>query len=236
MAKNDNITDLLTDIASAIREKKGTTDLINPQNFSAEIKSIESGLDIADATEDREGKGSQALNNIRISEGVTITAYGAYKYSGVRSVILPTTLETINDHTFYGCGKLSSIIIPRNVRTIRPSAFYTCRFSSITFESDSSLNTIMTSAFESCGLVGDILLPPSVATIDKQAFAYCNNITSISFENHISIPVLTGTNTFKSSSEYKLVVPDSLYEQWVVATNWIEYESRIVKKSEYVES
>lgn len=43
MAKNDNLTDFLTDVANAIREKKGTTELINPQNFSDEIASIESG-------------------------------------------------------------------------------------------------------------------------------------------------------------------------------------------------
>lgn len=43
MAKNDNLKDFVTDVADAIREKKGTTDLINPQDFSAEIKSIEGG-------------------------------------------------------------------------------------------------------------------------------------------------------------------------------------------------
>lgn len=42
MAKNDNIQDFVVDIANAIREKKGTTELINPQNFSDEILSIAS--------------------------------------------------------------------------------------------------------------------------------------------------------------------------------------------------
>lgn len=42
MAKNDNLQDFLTDVANAIRNKKGSTDLINPQNFSSEIESIES--------------------------------------------------------------------------------------------------------------------------------------------------------------------------------------------------
>lgn len=40
MAKNDNLHDFLVDIADAIREKTGTTDLINPQDFSDKIKSI----------------------------------------------------------------------------------------------------------------------------------------------------------------------------------------------------
>ena len=43
MAKNNNLKDFLTDIANAIREKKGTTGAINPQDFSSEIASIESG-------------------------------------------------------------------------------------------------------------------------------------------------------------------------------------------------
>lgn len=43
MAKENNLKDLLTDVADAIREKKGTTDLINPQDFGSEIRSIESG-------------------------------------------------------------------------------------------------------------------------------------------------------------------------------------------------
>ena len=43
MSKTDNLTDFLVDVADAIREKKGTTEKINPQNFSEEIRGIESG-------------------------------------------------------------------------------------------------------------------------------------------------------------------------------------------------
>ena len=43
MSKQDNLTDFLTDIADAIREKKGTSEKINAQNLSSEIRSIESG-------------------------------------------------------------------------------------------------------------------------------------------------------------------------------------------------
>lgn len=41
MSKASNLTDFLTDVAQAIRNKKGTTAKINPQNFSSEIASIE---------------------------------------------------------------------------------------------------------------------------------------------------------------------------------------------------
>lgn len=42
MAKNTNIKDFVADLADAIRHKKGTTDLINPQDFANEIRSIKS--------------------------------------------------------------------------------------------------------------------------------------------------------------------------------------------------
>ena len=43
MAKTDNLTDYLIDLADGIRAKKGTTEPINPQDFRAEIESIEGG-------------------------------------------------------------------------------------------------------------------------------------------------------------------------------------------------
>lgn len=43
MAKNDNLTDYLTDLADGIRAKKGTTEPINPQDFRKEIESISGG-------------------------------------------------------------------------------------------------------------------------------------------------------------------------------------------------
>lgn len=43
MAKNNNLKDFLTDLADAIRSKTGEAGLINPQDFSARIASIQTG-------------------------------------------------------------------------------------------------------------------------------------------------------------------------------------------------
>ena len=51
MSKADNLKDFLTDVADAIRAKKGSTDLINPQDFSSEIASLSGGLEVVDMTE-----------------------------------------------------------------------------------------------------------------------------------------------------------------------------------------
>lgn len=43
MAKNDNIKDFCTDIADAIRRKEGSSELINPQDFSQRIDNLQVG-------------------------------------------------------------------------------------------------------------------------------------------------------------------------------------------------
>ena len=43
MSKNNNLHDYLSDLANAIREKKGTSGAINAQDFASEIASIEGG-------------------------------------------------------------------------------------------------------------------------------------------------------------------------------------------------
>ena len=46
MARTNTLGNFLTDVADAIRKKKGTTDTILASNFDTEIASIESGVDL----------------------------------------------------------------------------------------------------------------------------------------------------------------------------------------------
>ena len=54
MAKTNNLTDFLTYLANTIRTKKGTSALIDPQDFSDEIASISGGDNPLIATSDAE--------------------------------------------------------------------------------------------------------------------------------------------------------------------------------------
>lgn len=51
MAKNNNLTDFLTDIAATIRNNEGTTDNINPQDFSSRIQLNDSTFSITSLDE-----------------------------------------------------------------------------------------------------------------------------------------------------------------------------------------
>lgn len=50
MAKTDNLSDFLTDVANSIRTKTGTTEQINAQDFSNKILSIQTGGGVAQPT------------------------------------------------------------------------------------------------------------------------------------------------------------------------------------------
>ena len=66
----------------------------------------------------------------------TITGLGSWLcVSGLpspSSVVLPSTLTTIETGAFFGCTNLTSIIIPQDVETIADMAFYNCPLTSVT--------------------------------------------------------------------------------------------------------
>ena len=50
----------------------------------------------------------------------------------------------------------------------------------------------------------------------------------------IGVPTLTNVNSFSSTNDtYKIVVPDSLYDTWIAATNWASIASHIMKQSDW---
>lgn len=50
-----------------------------------------------------------------------------------------------------------------------------------------------------------------------------------------SVPSLSVAELPKQNPKLQIVVPDELYDQWIVATNWATYANYIIKASEYVE-
>ena len=211
MAKNDNLKDFLTDVADAIREKKGTTELINPQDFGSEIRGIESGNAFGETMIDNTGGGVKGFNHVSISEGVTSLATRAYASTNIISANLPNTLTSIGQSAFASCVNLKSIDIPDSVITISQGAFSDCS-----------------------SLASHIKIPRGVSTLPITIFYYCSKIPYFDFSDHTKVPVLESTNTFGGTIA-KFIVPDALYDEWIVAINWATYASRIVKASEFVE-
>lgn len=102
----NNLKDHLKEVADAIRAKKGTTDLINPQNFATEIEGIS-------------GSGGESDSNIEYLDvsgdgtaeiAVTTFAWLAKAYSEGMTVIGPL-IAMIDEGVIGGEKKPSAVMI-----------------------------------------------------------------------------------------------------------------------------
>lgn len=72
-------------------------------------------------------------------------------------------------------------------------------------------------------------IPNSVTNIGEYAFYYCRNCTIFDFRTAISVPTLANVNAFQGTpSNKEIIVPDSLYDSWIAASNWSSSTYNIV--------
>ena len=84
----------------------------------------------------------------------TSTAYGVFHSSGITSIELPLTLETIGSFAFYNCDALTEIDLSN------------C----------TSLTSIESRVFEDCSGLTSITLPSSLTSIGRGTFSGCTNL------------------------------------------------------------
>ena len=67
-------------------------------------------------------------------------------------------------------------------------------------------------------------------------FTGCTSLELVDMSGAGGIPQLSDINCFSRTNDtYKIVVPDSLYDEWIVATNWSDASivNHIMKKSDW---
>jgi hypothetical protein len=110
---------------------------------------------------------------------------GAFAYTNLTSITLPSSLTTIGQEAFEGCN-LTSIIIPSSVTSIGAEAFYICPdLTSVTFSSPSSVTSIGYAVFAGTGLTS-ITIPSSVTSIGANAFELCTALTSVTIPSSVT--------------------------------------------------
>ena len=237
MAKNNNLTDFLTDIADAIRAKKGTTGKINPQNFSSEIASIDGGGTPTPPTPDMPviGDGKTYLYIKIAAEGrMTVPLYFSQTVAngvtidwgdGSATQTLSGTGSRNTTHTYAEIGEYRISLNPASGCTLG-------------LGHGSSSYCVMGSNGNNgrvyCNMLQAVEVGRNVTSIGNYAFYNCYGMAFYDFSQCTSVPTLGGTNVFSSiPSDCKIVVPDSLYDTWKAATNWSTHASKMVKASEF---
>lgn len=174
-----------------------------------------------------------SLPSIAIPDLVTSIGNSAfYGCSSSTSLIIGNSVKTIGETAFGNCTNLTSVIIPNSVTSLGRAVFSQCSsLASITL--GNSLTAIPNSAFSNCTSLTSVVIPNSVTSIGDYAFNNCSSLTLVDCRNLTVIPALGITVFNSTNSEMRIVVPDALYEDWIVATNWANYANKIIKESEY---
>lgn len=215
------LTDLFTDIANAIRGKKGTSDAIPAQNFASEITNLPSGggANISDYFET-----NRSTNNLpcllarfvkqfpQITAPVVTNFSRAFDGFDLITEIDFTNIDKLNATNMYymfgNCTNLASI----NMNGFNTSdvlnmqgMFYNCR--SITSLDLSDMNTskatMMTTMFSNCIKLTSLDLSnfdTSNVSAMNQMFDNCTRLTSLNISNFSGNSVTTVNTMFRNCS------------------------------------
>ena len=169
MARTDNLTNYLTDVADAIREKKGTTDVIPANTFDEEIKNLPSGGgDVSEYFE-------TTITNSTYKYFVT-----NYLVKKIPTITIDSNVTNLNN-SFYD-ARVSELKITGDTSNVTNMSgmFYNCNNLTTIPQLDTSNVTNMSSMFSYCYKLTTIpRLDTSNVTDMSSMFSYCNKLTTI---------------------------------------------------------
>ena len=236
MAKTDNLTDFLQDIADTIRAKRGITGPVNAQNFAAEIAAIEGGGTPTPTPPTPDipviGDGKTYLYIKIAAEGrMTVPLYFSQTVAngvtidwgdGSATQALSGTGKKNTTHTYSEIGEYTISLDPRSGCALglgHKSSSY-CVMSSTgnndrvycnmlqAVEIGRNVASIGSYAFQNCYSLSSVVIPESVASIDDHAFPNCYSLSSIVIpESVTSISSYAFINCYSLSS---IVIPESV--------------------------
>lgn len=195
MAKTDNLGDFLKDVADSIRTKTGTTDLINAQDFSDKILSIQTGgggntlKNLLDATKNcyylfQEYSGVSVDDLIQPNDTENVTRTDSMFYNCYNLTTIPqlnTGKVTNMNSMFYNCSKLTTIpLLNTSNATNMSGIFFGCNDLITISQLDTGKVTNMNSAFYNCNKLTTIpLLDTSNVTSMSQMFWHCSELQTV---------------------------------------------------------
>lgn len=206
MAKTDNLGDFLKDVADSIRTKTGTTELINAQDFSDKILSIQTG------------GGENTLKNLL---DATKSCYGLfYNYKGISvndliQPILDTGNVTSMDSMFYKCSLLTTVPLLDTSKVKNMSQmFWHCNNLQTVPAFDCTNVTNMQYIFTSCRNLKSILMTNIGTNLDISASTLFERADLVTILNNLK--TITTTKTLKMGATNLAKLTD---EDKAIATN-----------------
>jgi len=139
----------------------------------------------------------------------SVTSIDSYAFQACTSLLtfnVPSSVTTICAWAFWSCSSLTSVNIPSSVTTIGEYAFWSCSSLS-SVDIPSSVTSIGSDAFRSTG-IKSVSIPSSITSIEARTFLGCNHLTSLTIP--LSIDSI-GIDAFRDCSGLtSLKIPSSV--------------------------
>ena len=109
--------------------------------------------------------------SVGLNEGLKVLEQNCFSQSGIRKLVLPSSIESIRAYVFHGCDKLehADLRTAHSLKTIGSEAFASCEVLRRVVLND-GLETICESCFSVSGLT-EVSIPGSVRSIEDYAFS-----------------------------------------------------------------
>ena len=175
-----------------------------------------------------------ALRKILLSNTVTTCNSKSFsECNHLSNIFLPDTISSLSTYIFMNNRSLNTIVIPKSYTIIGGEHFRSSYFNKVILHD--LVTEINSSAFYSSYIVS-IYCPPSVTQIGNSAFYECKYLKYIDFKNHKTIPTLGSNVFYNTPSDFKILVPAELYDQWVNDPSWITYKQNITPFDNHIMS
>ncbi len=150
----------------------------------------------------------QGVKNVIIPDGVlSIDNQAFYGCTHLMSVTIPDSVTVIGKQAFYGCTNLTSVTIPDSVTSIGEQAFYGCT-GMVSITISNGVTNISDNSFYGCASLASVAIPNGVTSIGSAAFFGCSSLTAVTIPNSVTS---IGTYAFfRCSSLTSITIPDSV--------------------------
>lgn len=178
-----------------------------------------------------------ALMELVIPYSVTSVATKAFMGCGaIQDLKFPAAVTSLGAETFNGCMSMPHAEFIGNLTSLGSKVFYNCN-SLKEFRAPSTITAIPDSAFMNCSTLQRLAFEGGITSVGATAFSGCYGVRVFDFSNCTAIPTLSNVNAFANTSSTKqIIVPDALYDTWILADNWSSTTNNIknciVKASE----
>lgn len=148
------------------------------------------------------------LQAVQLNNGLKAIGSSAFEYSGIESIVIPASVESLKSFTFANCSSLKTVVIQDNSRLTEIPIYLFYRdtaLESVAFGTNSMITRIGNSSFNECSSLKTIELPEGVKYIDYGAFEGCLNLQSVKFPT--TLQILSSHSFYDCESLSEIAIP-----------------------------